>query len=76
MELMGTIFQIILGLLCGVFIIAFFARKFHFGLEWFEHVGRNDDKAFEAWVKSLDKYSWSLLLGAVACALLYKWLYM
>jgi hypothetical protein len=76
MELMGTIFQIVLGLLCVVFTIAYFVRKFHFGLEWFEYIGRNEDKAFEAWSKSLDKYSWILLLGAGVCALLYKWLYM
>jgi hypothetical protein len=73
---MGTIFQILLWLLCLIFILAYFSRKFHFGLEWFKYIGRYDDKAFEAFSNSLDKYNWILLLGVAACALLYKWLYM
>ena len=76
MEFFNTIFQNLLALLCLILLIAYFARQFHFGLEWFKYVGRNEDKALEAWSKTLDKHSWILLLGGAACAFLYKWLYM
>ncbi len=56
-----------------VLFILYFLYRFYWGGKWFaETLKKDENSALRAFSKSVDKYSWIMLIGALACALIYK----